>query len=948
MRIGNIFSKIDRKYKSHKFSNLNFDSRKCKKGDIFFAIKGSKINGNQFIKNAIKNGANTVVSEKKYQGFKKNILFLTSKNPRKILSESAAKFFKKKPNNLVAVTGTNGKSSVANFYYQILKLNNIKAAFIGTLGIYYNNKFIKTQNTTTDPITLNQTLQKIKKSGVNNVIMEASSHGLKQNRLDGIRFKTGVFTNLSRDHLDYHSSYKDYFNSKMLLFKNLMHKKSCIIYDKEINVSNSINKTIKNKNLKTLCLGKDFTDFKLIKHNYIGDKQFIEFIVKNKKYSFSTSLLGKVQIKNLMMAIMAAHNSNIKLEKIIKSIDKIKSVNGRLEEVVKFKNNSRVILDYAHTPDALKACLQSLTEQFKFNKISIVFGCGGDRDKPKRKIMGQIANEYCHKIYLTDDNPRTENPDKIRSQIKQNINKNKLKEIPSRKIAISEAIKDLGVGEILLVAGKGHENYQEYKLKKSFSDKKHILKNKNLKNETLYNNWKLNILNEKLKYKKLNKNIKLNYASINSREINKNDIFFSIRGKKFDGNKFANEAIQKGASLSIIDKNFDIKSKKKIKVKNSFKFLNECAKSIRNISLIKAISITGSSGKTSLKELIGYSLNQISSTSFSKKSYNNKYGVPLSLFNIQAKNKFGVFEVGMDKKGEIDTLTKIINPNVGIITNVSYAHIKNFKNLEGIANAKSEIINNIVKHGYIILNKDDSFYDFFRKKALFKKLKVISFSIKKNSDIKLINIKKHKNYYFFYIKINNQLKRFKINKDLKNYSSNILATCALLSIYYPIEKIKQNIFSKYKIPEGRGDILNIKFKNKKINLIDESYNSNPLSLEFAIRNFENIKVNPKYKNLLLGDMLELGKFSKKLHIESAKFINRLKFNKLYIIGKYAKYIFNKIKTQKRGKVLKNDKEIFDLFKNVLKNKDYIMVKGSNASGLNKIISDIKKENFNAL
>ena len=175
-----------------------------------------------------------------------------------------------------------------------------------------------------------------------------------------------------------------------------------------------------------------------------------------------------------------------------------------------------------------------------------------------------------------------------------------------------------------------------------------------------------------------------------------------------------------------------------------------------------------------------------------------------------------------------------------------------------------------------------------------------------------------------------------------------MATCAVLSIYFSINEIKDNIFFKYQIPEGRGDVFNLKYKNKKIKLIDESYNSNPLSLEFAIKNFEEIKVNPKNKYLLLGDMLELGKFSKQLHVKAAKFINNSNFNKLYVVGKHIKDTFNKIKTKKQGKVMKNDNEIFDLFKNVLKNKDYIMVKGSNASGLNKIISIIKKDSSNAL
>jgi len=948
MRIEKIFNQIDLKYKSHSFSNINFDSRKCKKNDIFFSIKGIKKNGNLFIKNAIANGAKTIISENKNQGFNKNILFLYNSNPRKLLAETAAKLFKKKPKNLIAITGTNGKSSIASFYCQILCLNKKKVASIGTLGININKNIINTSNTTLDPITLNSVLEKIKKNRINNVIMEASSHGLKQHRLDGIKFNTGIFTNLSRDHLDYHKSYTDYFNSKMILFQKLMKNNSTIIYDKEINQSKLIKKIINKKKLNPLCLGKEFSNYNIINHNYIGDKQQVEFVIKNKKYFFATSLIGKIQIKNLIMAIVAARNTNIPMNKIINSINKIKSVNGRLEQIGKLKNYSKVILDYAHTPDALKTCLENLKEQFKYRKISIVFGCGGDRDKPKRKIMGHIVNKYCDNIYLTDDNPRTEDPNKIRSQIKLKIEKKKLIEIPSRKLAITKSIQDLNAGDILLVAGKGHENYQEYYKKKSFSDRKHILKCINVKNRTLLNNWKLNIVEEKLNKKIFKKKQKVNSASINSKEIKKNDIFFAIKGKKFDGNKFSNEAIKNGASLSIIEKNYGDKNKKKIKVNNSLNFLTECSKSIRKASSINAISITGSSGKTSLKELIGQTLNQISSTSFSKKSFNNKYGVPLSLFNINKKNIFGIFETGMDKKGEIDKLTKIINPEIGIITNVSYAHIKNFSSLNDIAHAKSEIINNIAKKGTIILNKDDNFFNFFRKKAIRNKLNIITFGIKKKSDVNLINIKKKRNYYVLTIKIKNIIKKFKIKEYLKSYISNVLATCALISCYFPIENIKDTIFYKYQIPAGRGDIFNFKFKNKVIKLIDESYNSNPLSLEFAIKNFEKINIKKKYKNLLLGDMLELGKFSKKLHIQSAKFINKSKFNKLYVIGSDIKYTFNKIKTQKRGKILKNENEIFDLFQNILKNKDYIMVKGSNASGLNNIISKIKLGKLNAL
>jgi len=517
----------------------------------------------------------------------------------------------------------------------------------------------------------------------------------------------------------------------MILFRKLMKKKSKAIIDNEILESKKIKKILKTNNLNTITIGTNKTDFKITNHNYFGKYQNVTFKFKGKNFSFQTSLIGKIQIKNLLMAIIAANQINLPMKKIIKSIKKIKAVSGRLEKIGSLKNNSKVILDYAHTPDALKNCIQSVKDQFKMSRISIVFGCGGERDKPKRKIMGKIANTFCDKIYLTDDNPRNEDPYKIRLDIKQSINKSKLFEIPSRAKAIYLAIKNLKSGDVLIVAGKGHEKYQEYKYKKYFSDAKFILKSINVKNKDLNNNFKLNIINENLNNKNYIKKKKINSVSINSKDVKNETIFFGIKGKKIDGNKFADEALNNGAKIAIIDRKFGKINKNKIKVKNSLNLLTKCSAIVRKTSNINTIAITGSSGKTSLKELIGQSLSKISSTCYSKKSYNNKYGVPLSLFNIKKKNTFGIFEAGMDKKGEIDKLTKLISPNLAVITNVSYAHIKNFSSLNQIASAKSEIINNVLQGGTIVLNRDDIYFDYFKKKALRKNLKIISFGKKK-------------------------------------------------------------------------------------------------------------------------------------------------------------------------------------------------------------------------
>ena len=691
MLLKDYIPNLNSKYHKVNFEGVAFNTKDVKSGYIFFAFKGNNTDGNFFIKDAINNGSKIIVSDKiKINGWKNNILYLNIKNPRSLLAQFSSKIYSKKPNNIIAVTGTNGKSSIADFYFQILSVCKIKAASIGTLGV--NGLKIKKNfsNTTFDTIQINKILEKLKEKKIENVILEASSHGLHQNRLDGIKFDIGIFTNLTRDHLDYHKSFQNYFNSKLILFKKLLKKKSFAIYDDKLKIGSYLNRIVKLNKIKKLTIGNSKSSFKIIDHKFLKNEQIVIFEYNNNKYSFNTKLIGKVQIKNLLMAIMAAMKSKISLAKILKNIQKIRPVNGRLEQIGNLNNNGIVILDYAHTPDALATCIRNVKEQFKLRKINLVFGCGGERDKPKRKIMGRIAERYCNKVYLTDDNPRSEDPNKIRRDIKSSISKNKLFEVPSREEAIKSAILDISSDEIVIVAGKGHEIYQEYDYKKNFSDKSYIKKFINKKNKILSQDWKSNILAEITK-KKIDKNIKINNATIDSRNTKKNNIFFGIKGKNFDGNNFVNQALNKGASISICDKKLRDKIKNRIYVKNSLKTFSESAKLIRISSDISCVAITGSAGKTSLKEMLGQMISKLYPTYYSKKSFNNKYGVPISLFNITKEDKIGIFEVGMDKRGEIDFLTKKILPNVGVITNISFAHIKNFKNLRGIAKAKSEI-----------------------------------------------------------------------------------------------------------------------------------------------------------------------------------------------------------------------------------------------------------------
>ncbi len=458
---------LSKKIKFLKYQNRNFsiNSKKVNKNDIFFAIEGSKQSGSLYSSEALSKGAYKIVTSKNIR----NKNYLIVKNVKNFLAEACSVKYKEKPKNIIAVTGTNGKSSVANFYFQILKNLKINSAAIGTLGIFYKNKVKRINLTTPDIITIHKELNFLKKKKIDNVCLEASSHGLHQNRLDGINFTAGIFTNFTQDHLDYHKNLKNYLQAKLYLFSSLLKKNSFAILDTDIPEFSIISKICKKRKIKILSFGSKGNAIKLISHYYFGKKQIIKINFLNKIYNIKLDLIGDFQIKNLFAAILASYLSVKNPDQIINVLSKIRSATGRMQYVGN-KKKSAVVVDYAHTPDALKKSLQTLAKQFN-KKVDIVFGCGGDRDKGKRYKMGKIANQFASKIYLTNDNPRSENPTFIIKQIKKGCSRSKV--ILDRKIAIKSAINNLNTDSILLIAGKGHENYQIINnQKKYFSDQK--------------------------------------------------------------------------------------------------------------------------------------------------------------------------------------------------------------------------------------------------------------------------------------------------------------------------------------------------------------------------------------------------------------------------------------------------------------------------------------------
>jgi UDP-N-acetylmuramoyl-tripeptide--D-alanyl-D-alanine ligase len=376
--------------------------------------------------------------------------------------------------------------------------------------------------------------------------------------------------------------------------------------------------------------------------------------------------------------------------------------------------------------------------------------------------------------------------------------------------------------------------------------------------------------------------------------------------------------------------------------------LNKLATQKRKYINAKVIAVTGSSGKTTLKTLIGKTLNEYEKTYFSQKSYNNYIGVPLSLCNIENDHKYGVFEIGMSNKGEIRRLSSLVKPDIAIITNIGEAHIENFDNPQGIARAKSEIIENIKKDGYLILNRDDKYFNYLLKIAKKKKIKVLSFGLSNKANAKLIKNRLYKNYNNLHFRVSNKNIYLKVKNINPLIILNILSTLLTLHILdLDLSKIV-NFEDHFELVEGRGKIHHISRYKKKFQLIDESYNANPSSVKNAINNFSNIKRRQGKKFLLLGDMLELGKDSDNYHKNLARSINRSDIDKLFVYGKNAFKVYQKTYKSKQGNILQNLNDFDEIFSNIINKDDYLMIKGSNATGLNKLSKIIISGKNNAL
>ena len=448
---------IDARHAGLDVTGVSADSRKIRPGDVFVAVSGAKADGLRFVPDAVAAGAVAVLTERAPDApLPARVPLVRVADARRALALAAARLFPRQPATIVAVTGTSGKTSVAAFVRQIWARLGRRAASIGTLGIAGPGVDSYGSLTTPDPVELHRTLERLAAAGITHAAIEASSHGLDQRRLDGVRLTAGAFTNLSRDHLDYHRDLDRYFRAKLRLFETLIPPGAAAVVDADHEHAQAVLTAARRRGLRVLTVGRCGEDIRLLESGIDGFAQNLVVEHAGKTFRIRLPLVGEFQVENALVAAGLLIAAGEQAQPVFAGLAGLEGAKGRLELVGR-KDGAPIFVDYAHKPDALAKALDALRPYVK-HRLVVVFGAGGDRDKGKRPLMGAIAAAKADRVIITDDNPRSEDPAFIRAAILAAAPG--AVEIADRREAIRRAVAEMKSGDVLLIAGKGHESGQ--------------------------------------------------------------------------------------------------------------------------------------------------------------------------------------------------------------------------------------------------------------------------------------------------------------------------------------------------------------------------------------------------------------------------------------------------------------------------------------------------------
>ena len=962
----------------YEISSIASNSKDIRPGGLFIAVKGFIVDGHDYIDQAFENGAIAVVAQTNPKS-RHNVILV--ENSRLCMASIAANFYDNpsKDMTLVGITGTNGKTTTTWLLESIFKTCRFSTGVIGTINIRYKHQIFDNPVTTPDSIELQKTLYKMKKSGVTHVIMEVSSHGLDLNRVDYCRFDIGVFTNLSQDHLDYHNGMEAYFNCKKRFFTQCLgsgkEKSPVAILNIDDPKGKILSTSLEYKTIavstqkKTDIFSQDITDDI---HGLSGT-----FSLGDTSFKLRSQLTGTFNLENILCASGAAHALDIPAHQIKEGIQNCVTIPGRLEKI----DNSIdrfLFVDYAHTPDALESILMTLKQRAP-KRIITIFGCGGDRDRSKRPLMGQVACKNSHIAIVSSDNPRTEHPDSIIKDILAGLDRidgfHRLSEKDlllhpfkkgylvegDRKKALKKAVFISKPGDIIVAAGKGHETYQITNTGTIHFDDKEELTKAAIKfaNQFKPIPWKTDDLAKALDINPVFSTIQKDYyftgISTDSRTILKTQIFIALKGENFDGHVFIKSLIEKGIKGFITEKGFfdtlDINTKKALPQKNLIVFetsntltaLGQLAKYQRIRSKVKLLAITGSSGKTTTRKIIEEVFKTQFHTHATIGNFNNEIGLPLTLLGLSNAHEWAIVEMGMNHPGEISRLSHIALPDIAMVINTAGVHLEGLGNIDNVAKAKAEIFDGMRQNSTAILFADDPRRNILEAKAIENKAiqTLLFFGSKPGSDIGSLDVKSLTGSTKFTAKTKDDEISISINSPALFMVDNCLAAiCAARSAKICRDGIKKGI-KAFTPVNGRMDIYRL---NDFIHIIDDTYNANPASMTQALNTLSNISKG-KDSIAVIGDMLELGEKTHIFHRQIGQKAAMLGICKLYVFGSLVKHIIEG--AVKNGFSTENifhgtkDQITQKLFKTVNSNT-WILVKGSRGMAMETVIQGLQQ------
>lgn len=637
------------------------NSKQVEEGFVFAALSGAKTNGEKYIDEAIANGAAAILLPADKKRKDSRIPYFYAENPRKAFALMAAAFNPLQPETIVAVTGTNGKTSTSVFTRQIWEQAGLCAASMGTIGIISPVMTKEGNLTSPPPSILYKDVNELASKGVTNLAIEASSHGIDQCRLDGLKIKAAGFTNLTRDHLDYHGDMEHYLLAKLRLFSDLIVPEGAGVINADIAECNIITSTCKSRKIQTFTYGFQGKELRILNHRADALGQNLLLDVLGKRYNIRLPLTGDFQAMNALCALGLAIACGADADKAVEALESLKGSWGRLENVVTLSNGAAVYVDYAHTPDAMENVLNTLRPN-TVGKLSIVFGCGGDRDRGKRPQMGAVAAKLADRVIVTDDNPRTEDANFIRSEIMPACPD--ALEIGDRRKAIFAAIKELNAGDVLVIAGKGHETGQKIgDTVHPFNDTEEAINAALTIDKNAYEGsgpntaviWKSFDLTE-ITDGATTANWDIYGVAADVKQIKPGDIFIALENEEEDTHELIGKALENGANSVLVHKSKKAftDTDKVIVVNNSLNALEEMAKYARERSEAKTIAFFENSISEQISKEIKSFLKNKGKVHFINDNRFKPIDINISLANISIDTRFII----INHKGTNFTLLK--------------------------------------------------------------------------------------------------------------------------------------------------------------------------------------------------------------------------------------------------------------------------------------------------